>query len=147
MGFFLNRETAIRNYIETNIGEYLEEELAKPFDAFINDFLDLDKYKHPKCLFYNFGNYDLSPNSNESESGNFVFDIFLVFRQDTPEALHQEMVQTVDAFYNMIRGDIGFNLGGAVDIINNISVDFYNAGEGNPNLKIAAITFNTTTES
>lgn len=146
MGFFKKREEKIQEFIESNINQYLEAENVKNFDKYVNDFLNLDKYKYSKTLFYNFGNYDLTPYSNESENGNFVFDIFMVFRNDAPENLRKEMLGTADAFYSLLHDDTGFNFGGAVDQINDVAVSFYNAADGDINLKIAAFTFSTGSE-
>lgn len=145
MFVFEEIEQKIRRYIEANLPVYLERENLDDMDNYVNDFLDFDKYKSKKTLFYNFGSYYITPYTNENERGQFSFDIFLAFRGNTAENLRADMLEYSSLFYEMFKNS-GFNFGGAVDLQMNTELYFYNAAEGNTNLKVAAFTFMTATE-
>lgn len=145
MGVFSDTETTIKTYVEDNLPAVLTEFDVSDFDKYVNDYIDLDRYKQKAVLFFNFGSYELSPLTNESAAGQFQFDVFMVFRGDTPENLHERMVKSGDAFYEMFARS-GFNFGGAIDGTMNVMVNFFNAAEANVNTKVCSLTFTTVSE-
>lgn len=145
MGVFSDTELAIRSYVQDNLPAVLTEFNQADFDKYINDCIDLDKYKYNTELFFNFGSYTIAPLTNESGAGAFAFDVFMVFRGGTPEALHEKMLKYADAFYELFVRS-GFNFGGAIDGTMEVAADFFNAAEGNVNTKVCTMTFSTTRE-
>lgn len=144
-GEFLEREFRIQFELETKLPEELRKHGFNDFEAYINDFLDFDRYKFDTELFYNFGSYYIQPLTNESNVANFTFDIFMAFRGDTGDNLHEKMLAYADSVFNVFR-ESGYNFNGAVDGQVNTEVYFYNAAEGNVNMKVCAITFTTSSE-
>lgn len=144
-GAFWEREFRIQFELATKLPEELRKHGFNDFEAYINDFLDFDKYKFDTELFYNFGSYYIQPLTNESNGANFTFDIFMAFRGDTGENLHEKMLAYADSVFNVFR-ESGYNFNGAVDGQVNTEVYFYNAAEGNVNMKVCAITFTTSSE-
>lgn len=143
MGLFKERENAVINYIKDNLPNFLGD---KPdFDRYVNDYLNPDGYKDDKIFFFNFGSYDLEPFQTGADSGRFMFDVFMLFRNEEPEELHEQMLDYADAFYEMFKAS-NFNFGGAVDMGLEVNVNFYNAAQGNNNLKICVMTFTTASE-
>lgn len=144
-GDFWEREFRIQFEICSNLPEELRKHGFNDCDAYINDFLDFDRYKFDTELFFNFGSYYIQPLTNESNGANFTFDLFLAFRGDTGDNLHEKMLAYADSVYNVFKAS-GFNFNGAVDGQVNTEVYFYNAAEGNVNMKVCAITFTTSSE-
>lgn len=138
---FREREQGIIQFVKDNFPTYSETD----FDAYINDFLDLERYQYNTELFFNFGSYFITPLTNESGAGSFSFDVFMVFRGDTPENLMEKMTDFADAFYLMFKEN-GFNFGGVIDGTMETEVYFFNGAEGNTNTKICQMTFTTTSE-
>lgn len=142
---FREREEQITQFIQGTLPTYLEAEGLSDFNRYVNDFIDLDKYKDKTVFFYNFGSYDIVPLTNESGAGSFSFDVYMVFRGEAPETLHNKMLNYADVFYKMFT-ESGFNFGGCVDGTMEIECYFYNAAEGFPGNKVCLMTFTTTSE-
>lgn len=138
---FKEREEGIINFVKEIFPNYSETD----FEAYVNDFIDLDKYKYDTMLFFNFGSYAITPLTNESGAGSFSFDIYMVFRNDESEVLKDRMTEFADAFFQMFKEN-GFNFGGVIDGTMETEIYFFNAAEGNPNTKICQMTFTTTSE-
>ena len=79
---YKSQQNAIKTYIESHLPAILTAGNLTDFDAYIDDFLDLDKYTKSRQLFYNFSYYNYDYLSNESQSNEFEFTVYLVFRND-----------------------------------------------------------------
>lgn len=142
---FEAQQNAIKNYIETNLPLVLAEAELPDFDAYIDDFIDLDEYQKPKQLFYSFGSYNYDDLSNESNSETLQFSVYLCFMDNTRALIKEQMLKYSAAFYEMFARS-GNNFKGIADYGKIDTVDFYNAAEGNEDIKVAEITFTLITE-
>lgn len=142
---FKQQQDAIKTYIETNLKNTLQTRGLADFDRYIDDFVDLDKYTAKKQLFFNFGTYDFTNLSNESDSEDFEFSVYLVFRKDSTTNLRNNMLDYCSAFWEMFDNS-GNNLGGIADYGAIMTVDFYPAAEGNLDVKVAELTIQLHTE-
>lgn len=142
---FKTEQDNIKNYIQTQFKEELKLDSLPDIDAYIDDFLDLDRYKRKSQLFYNFSDYIFKDLSNESDTEDMQMSIYLVFQGDTPEKLKNRMLEYSAIFYRMFEKS-GSNFGGVADFGQIETVQFYNAAEGNPNLKISEFTIRLHTE-
>lgn len=138
---FKEREEGIINYVKEMFPNYSEND----FDSYVNDFIDLDKYKYDTMLFFNFGSYYITPLTNESGAGSFSFDVYMVFRNEDSETLKDRMTEYADSFFKMFK-ESDFNFGGVIDGTMETEIYFFNAAGGNPNIKICQMTFTTTSE-
>lgn len=142
---FKSEQENIKSYVQQNFKAELTAEQLPDMDAYIDDFLDLDRYKKNAQLFYNFANYIFKDLSNESDTEDMQMSIYLVFKGDTPEKLKNKMLEYSAIFYRMFeKSDSTF--GGVADFGQIETVQFYNAAEGNPNLKISEFTIRLHTE-
>lgn len=142
---FQTQQTSIKNYIETNFPNVLQElELPAP-GAYIDDFLNLDKYKKAVQLFYDFGEYSFSDLSNESNVEDLVMTVYLTFNNDKASALKEKMVKYTACFYEMFNRS-GCNFGGIADFGQIESVKMYQAAEADINVKVAEISIRLRTE-
>lgn len=142
---FKTQQDAIKTYIESHLPDVLTEMNLSNIDAYIDDWLDLDKYKKSKQLFYAFGMYNFDNLSNESESEDFEFSVYLVFRNGKTENLRNMMLNYSTAFYKMFDVS-GCNLGGISDSGKIQSLGLYPMAEGHPDVKVAEITIRLYTE-
>lgn len=139
------QQDAIKEYIETNLPLVLQEISLNNFDAYVDDFLDLDMYTKAKQLFYGFNEYNYNTLTNESKSEEFQFSIYLVFRKDKREDLKAQMLNYASAFDKMFE-DSGCNFGGIADYGEINTVQFYLAAEGNLDVKVAELSITLYTE-
>ena len=142
---YLKQQEQIKTYIETNFPIVLQEMGLPDMDAYIDDFLDLDKYQKSKQLFYNFGTYSYDYLSNESENEVMVLNIYLTFQKGKPSELITKMKRYTAALIEMFKRS-GNNFGGIVDIGIYENVYFYLAAEGSTDVKVADIQFRLTSE-
>lgn len=142
---FLEQQDAIKNYIQENLPSVLEELELDDMDAYIDDYLDLDKYQKSKQLFYNFGSYNYKHLSNESEDEEMTLHIYLTFQKGKPSELITKMKKYTAAFLEMFRRS-GNNFGGLVDIGIYENVFFYLAAEGTTDVKVSDIQLKLTSE-
>jgi len=142
---FLEQQQQIKDYIESHYPIVLEEMGLPNISAYIDDFLDLDKYQKPKQLFYNFGTYNYDHLTNESENEIVTLNIYLTFQKAKPSELITQMKQYTAAFIEMFKRS-GNNFEGLVDIGIYENVYFYLAAEGSTDVKIADIQLRLTSE-
>ena len=143
---FKSQQNAIKTYIESHLPAILTAGNLTDFDAYIDDFLDLDKYTKSRQLFYNFSYYNYDYLSNESQSNEFEFSVYLVFRNDKVALLRDNMLDYASAFYEMFD-ESGCNLGGIADYGLIRTVEFFPAAEGHKDVKIAELTVRLITEN
>lgn len=142
---FLKQQNEIKNYIATNLPIVLAEAELNNFDAYIDDYIDLDLYQKQKQLFYSFGSYNYENLSNESNSENLQFSVYLIFQDNLGSISKELMLKYAAAFYEMFSRS-GNNFNGIGDYGKIDTVDFYNAAEGNQDIKAAEITISLYTE-
>lgn len=142
---YRQHQDAIKAFIETNLPNALNEMGLKNLDAYIDDFLDFDKYTKSRQLFYDFGVYQNETLTNETKQEEFEFSIYLVFKQDKTENLKKNMLDYATAFYNMFD-DTGNNLGGIADYGEIPTVRFYSATAGDLKQKVAELIIKLYTE-
>lgn len=142
---FRTQQEQIKVYIESHLPGFLSAQNLGNFDAYIDDFLDFDKYTKSRQLFYNFGFYNFDDLSNESESEDFEFSVYMVFRNGKSTDLKNNMLDYASAFYKMFDAS-GRNLDGIADMGIIQSVTFYPASEGNVNVKVAELQIRLYTE-
>lgn len=142
---FLTQQENIQEYIKTNYPVVLQEQGLDDVGAYINDFLDFDKYNKKTQLFFDFGNYTFNALSNESNSEDMELHIYLSFRGDSAKELNQRMMRYTAGFYEMFDRS-GCNFGGLADFGTIESVSFFQATEGNANLKVAELKLKLQTE-
>lgn len=142
---FLDQQDAIKKYIQENYSKVLEEMGLPDIDAYIDDFMDLDKYQKSKQLFFNFGTYSYNHLSNESEDEVVTLNIYLTFQKGKSSELITKMKQYTAAFLEMFRRS-GNNFDGLVDIGIYENVYFYLAAEGSTDVKVSDIQLRLTSE-
>ena len=143
---FKAQQNSIKKYISDNFKTTLAAGNLPDMDAYIDDYLDLDKYSKAKQLFYFFNYYNYDDLTNESGAEEFEFSIFLVFKNNTVETLRTQMLDYTSAFCNMFRAS-GENLGGIADYGRIQSVEFFPAAEGHKEVKVAEIIIKLFTET
>ena len=142
---FKSYQDGIKDYIETNLMALLEESGMDNFTAYVDDFVDFDKYTQSKVLFYDFGEYTFEALSNESEAEDLEFKVVLAFRGSQNATLKDNALTYAAAFYQMFEAS-GNNFGGLADYGRIETVNFYNAVEGSKNIKLAELTIFLHTE-
>jgi hypothetical protein len=135
---FLKQQNGIIEYIKERYKEYLPEGLPEPND-YTTSFLNLDQYKNDTTIFINFGDYTFERKTNESELQETELVIYIVVRNETPDALRTRMLGYTTAFYQMFD-DCGQDFDGLVDYGKINEITPYEYVEGTKNIKLAEIT-------
>lgn len=135
-----------KEYIEEHLPEVLEEMELRNLDAYIDDYVDLDAYRKPRQLFYQFNAYNFEPLSNESNNAECTFSIFLTFIGQKSSDLSDVMLVYTMAL-EMMFAKSGNSFEGLYDYGIIESTQFYQAAEGDKNKKVAEITFRMNIES
>lgn len=143
---YREQQNSIKTYIETYYPQYLTQAEKPQIEAYIDDFLDLDKYSKSRQLFYFFDYYNYEYLSNQSESEEFEFKVYIVFKNDRVQNLRDNLLDYTSIFYTMFDQS-GRNLGGIADYGQITSVEFFPAAEGHREVKIAEITIKLFTET
>lgn len=136
-GDFLQQQDAIEAFIKAEYKNYMIGNLPPP-DSYVDDFLDLDKYREDFTLFFDFVSLGFERETNSSENQETSLSVFLVLRNDTVEKLREKQLKHASAFYRFFYAS-GGNFGGAADYGKIESVAFFNAAEGQRNVRIAQI--------
>lgn len=138
----LQKQTAIYNYIKNNFKLALSERYGEDtdLDAYIQDFVNLDKYQKSKQMFFDWSNYSFDTLSLDSMVETVELHLILTFRNDTPTNLHNKMMEYAPILYNTITESDGFN--GLVDIVEVTNIEFYEATDTDQNIKVADLTVN-----
>lgn len=142
---FETQQNAIKTYIQSHLPTVLTAKNMSNLDAYVDDFLDLDKYTKSKQLFYDFNEYNFDVLTGQSRQEEFRFSIYLVFRKSAKADLKSQMLQYASALYEMFETS-GSNFGGIADYGEISTVQFYLAAEGNLDVKIAQVDFTLYTE-
>jgi ABC-type long-subunit fatty acid transport system fused permease/ATPase subunit len=129
------KEENIIEYVKNNFNSYVE---GKPINYFINEFLDFDTYNYDNSIFFEFDNYSYEQISNESQLETLSMAVFIVVRNDIEKNLHENLRDYATSFYKMFEAS-GCNFKGLFDQGIITDVDFYDAVEGNPSIKLAKI--------
>lgn len=137
---FLNKEEQIKTFIETNFPTFVQSLELPAIDKFIDDYVDLDKYKYNNEVFYNFNGYHFEDLSNDSNSAQFDMTLYFALRGDTPANLREKMLGYATAFYSFFD-TYGDNFNGLFDFGTVTDVSFYNAAEGTPDCKVCSMSF------
>lgn len=135
---FEEKENQIKAFIEENFPDYISGAELEQMDAYIDDFLDFDKYKQNKKFFYNFSTYDFNDLSNESNSATFNVSFYIVLKGEEAGTLRSNLLKYAAAFYKMFEKS-GNNLNGIFDFGKIDTVNFYNAAEGHKELKVCSL--------
>lgn len=142
---FLQQQDRIKNYVTYNYPKILEELNLPDVGAYISDFIDLDKYTKSTQLFFDFGDYQFSNLSNESNTQEITAHIYLTFKNKKSTELHELMMKYAACFYELVeRSNQSFD--GVVDFVRVAGVRFYDAAEADLNIKVADITLTIVTE-
>jgi|GEM_PF-2403089 len=142
---FLSQQEKIKNFVQENYKKVLSELSLGDVNDYIDDYLDFDKYTKSKQLFFGFGKYKFNSLSNESNEEEFEFKIYIAFRNGKAKDLKSLMLKYTAAFYEMFERS-GGNFSGVSDFGTIEDVSFYNAIEGNINIKLSEITVILKTE-
>lgn len=142
---YTKQQQEIKNYIETNFPLILAEINLEDMSQYVDDFIDFDKYIKNRTLFYDFGNYNYSTLSNESNTEELVFSVYLAFRDKKVANLRDTMTKYASAFYEMFERGNG-NLNGLSDFGLIETVRFYNATEANISIKMVELEVRLKTE-
>jgi hypothetical protein len=132
------KENEITGYVEDNFNGCLPEGV-NPVEHFINEFLDFDHYVYDNALFFQFDHYAYEELSNQSKLETCNMRIFIVVRNGVEKELHGRLRDYATAFYTLFEKS-GYSLGGIVDIGMITDAGFYDAVEGNKNIKLCEIT-------
>jgi hypothetical protein len=132
------KETEIVDYIKDNFNAGVPSG-GSLIEHFINEFMDLDHYVYDNALFFQFDNYAYEELSNQSRLETCNMRIFIVVRNGIEKELHERLRDYATAFYTMFENSV-YSLGGIVDIGIITDVNFYDAVEGNKNIKLCEIT-------
>ena len=139
------KETAVKNFIEERLPQYLIAAELPAVDRFIDDFLDFDKYKANTQIFYDFVNWTFENLTNESNKLNFRMSVYVVLRRADPKTLRTNLLKYASCFYQLFS-ETGGNFGGIFDHGLLTECNFYNAAEGHRELKVCEIEFEFETE-
>ena len=125
----------IADYIE-NIKQYVKDNF-KPktkVEDFIDDVLDLYKYKKSTIVFYDFDSFEFKELSNESKENELGFSITIVCRNDKSSNLLKKVQGLSSDFFNWFYDDRTF--GGLCDFGTISKIEFFNGAE---NIKASSI--------
>jgi hypothetical protein len=134
---FLKQQNDIEAFIEAEYRNYMSGGLPPP-RAYIDDFLDLDKYRQDFTLFFNFASLSFERETNSSENQETLLAVFLVVRNGTPERLREKLLNYAASFYRFFYAS-GGNFGGIVDYGRIEGITFFNAAEGQKSVRAAQI--------
>lgn len=135
-----------KEYIEKHLPEVLEEMGLRNLDAYIDDYVDLDAYRKPRQLFYQFNEYDFEPLSNESNNAECTLIIFQTFMGQKSSELSDAMLVYAAALEMMFAKSEN-SFGGLYDYGFIENTKFYQAVEGDKNKKVVETIFRMNIES
>lgn len=131
---FIETEKQITGFIEKTFPDYLRPELEKP--KFINDFLDLDKYKASNQIFYEFSSWNFDYLQTHAQNGKLEINIFIVCRNG--KNLKEKCLNYATDFFRFFE-ETGKNFGGIADFGKINSLTMFDAVEGNPEIKLVEL--------
>lgn len=136
----LQKQNQIVDYIKTHykndLSTYFEKETD--IDAYIQDFINLDKYQSKKQMFFDWSNYSFNSLSLDSMEETCELHLLLSFKGASPAELHEQMMTYTPILYNTISNSDGF--GGIVDIVEVTNIEFFEATDTDKNIKVADLT-------
>lgn len=144
---FLKLEEDIIDFIRNNFNEHLIDLPQLSEDDFVFDFLDFDKYKRSNVFFFDFPEFYFQSLSNMDNQENITMHVYVKCTNGTSKELKKRCTAYTSAFYNFFEeSPCNRSFCGLIDygIIN--SVTFYDAAEGNINIKVADIQLQLTLE-
>ena len=153
---FEAQQNAIKDYIEEHLPAVLNALKLENFDThkendkdkdkiLIDDFLNFDRYKQNKMLFIIFDYYNFDGLTNQSNQNDMTLELTAVFRGANRATTKSNMMQYSQALYQMFE-ESGRCFGGACDFGKVTQLELFPFAEGNPNMKIAQMTIQLTTE-
>jgi hypothetical protein len=101
---------------------------------------------YDNALFFQFDDYGYEELTNQSRLETCNMRIFIVVRNGIEKDLHERLRDYATAFYTMFEESV-YNFGGAVDTGMITAVGFYDAVEGNKNIKLCEITLSLLKET
>jgi hypothetical protein len=135
---FREQQEKIAEYLGQNYKNHLPGSVTEEL-RIITDFLDLDKYKYPFCLFMDFARLDFSSSCFDDDCGDIerlLLPLYLVRRDGQPSKLQADVLDAAYSFFEMLRTDP--TLGIAQNTVIN-SIDFYKHVEANKYIVAAEI--------
>lgn len=132
---FSQIEKQITDFISENFPAFLRDGLEKP--KFINDFLDLDKYKFSNTVFFEFNSWNFDYLQTHEQNGKLDFNLFIVCRND--KNLKEKCLNYATDFYRFFE-ETGKNLNGLADFGKINYLTMFDAFEGNPEIKVTELT-------
>jgi hypothetical protein len=139
------KENEIVEYVEHNFNGHVPED-GKPVEHFINEFLDFDHYVYDNALFFQFDISGYEELTNQSKLETCNMRIFIVVRNDLEKALHERLRDYATAFYALFESSV-YGFEGIVDTGMITNVNFFDAVEGNKNIKLCEITLSLLKET
>jgi hypothetical protein len=134
---FLKQQNEIEAFIEAGYRNYMTGGLSPP-QAYIDDFPDLDKYRQDFTLFFNFASLSFERETNSSENQETLLAVLLVVRNGETGRLREKLLNYAASFYRFFYA-AGGNFDGIVDYGKIEGVTFFNAAEGQKNIRAAQI--------
>jgi hypothetical protein len=133
---YKQKESDIIEYVQDNFNKFVEN--GKTIGHYINEFLDFDTYNFDNSVFFEFDSYSYEWISNESQLETLSMAVFIVVRNDIERNLHDNLRDYATSFYKMfVFSECNFS--GLFDQGIISSVEFFDAAEGNPGIKLAKI--------
>lgn len=127
--------------IQDHLNEYLPEGYAIVPKQVILDFPDVDKMPYSTCIYVHPDYSEAEELTTCSDEVNFRLSCFVVCKRDTQTNLTEKYFAYYNAVYYLLRNNT--SLEGTIDETKIISVDFYPAIEGNPDVRGSEISLNT----
>lgn len=144
---FTDLENGIINYIKNNLPDYIAAANLSKIENYIDDVIDLDRYRERIAIFFDFTEYHFEPLTLDSREVTNLFHIYLILRNDTPENLKKNLRLYTTYIYNFYyANDLNRTFGGLIDLGIIQDVEIFTAFAGNVNIKIVDFTFKITLE-
>lgn len=139
---FANLENGIINYFQNNLPAKVTAAGLDNIEDYVNDFIDLDKYRHNAMIFFDFSEYHFENLSLDSRNATCNFDLYLILRNKTPTELQTDLLNYTDCIYNFYyENSQNQTFGGLVDVGIIQDVELFSAFAGNNNIKLVDFTF------
>ena len=124
---------ALQKTIQENLNNYIENLDKIEEDSVFLDFPDVDKMKHPTCLYIQPDRSEFENLSTESDYSTFYASVFIISKRDKQENLMFKVYEYQNSLYRLLKDKT--DLGNVVDFTEIDSSEFYPAIEGNLNVK------------
>jgi len=136
----------LKTYLVANLPGYLEDISTVEIDLgtvvakqIVLFDMDPDKYKNPLTIYIIPDQETFEATSIDGYSSDSSLSIYVVWRGDTRENLYRKTLRTAAALIEALRADP--TLGGYAGDVRLDGMDYYQAVEGNEDLKSAELRF------